>query len=49
MSVLRVFRKYEGRLNSNAHMLVERGRNDLQKRARWRVEVTFPLNTHAQV
>jgi hypothetical protein len=40
---------YEGRLKSNAHMLVEREQNDLQKRARWHVEVTFPLNTHAQV
>jgi hypothetical protein len=37
---------YEGRLKSNAHMLVERERNDLQKGARWHVEVTFPLNTH---
>jgi hypothetical protein len=40
---------YEGRLKSNAHMLVERERNDLQKRARWHVEVIFPLNMHAQV
>jgi hypothetical protein len=34
---------YEGRLKSNAHMLVEPERKDLQKRARWHVEVTFPL------
>ena len=29
-------------------MLVEHERNDLQKRARWHVEVTFPLYMHAQ-
>jgi hypothetical protein len=40
---------FEGRLKSNAHMLVERERNSLQKCARWHVEVTFPLVTHAQV
>jgi hypothetical protein len=49
MQLLFLLPSYEGRLKSNAHMLVERERNDLQKRARWHVEVTVPLNTHAQV
>jgi Uri superfamily endonuclease len=31
---------YVGGLKSNAHVLVERERNDLQKRTRWHVEVT---------
>lgn len=40
---------YEGRLKTNARMLVERERYDRQKRARWHMEVTFPLYTNAQI